>query len=245
MMPFSPKPLVPSSTRPWGLSKEHRISLNGLDIIPDLSGALFVPEFKTLLIADLHLEKASNMARRGVHLPPYDTRASLAQLEAVIAQAQPERLIFLGDSFQDDGARDRIAEADLASLRAISERAATVWITGNHDPHPPTDIGGRIADEVELGGVTLRHEPRQLGPEDFEIAGHLHPGAAVSQRGRHIHCKCFIADGNRLIMPAFGSFTGALSISAAPFKKLFAERDFHVWMLGDKAIYKFPARRVS
>jgi DNA ligase-associated metallophosphoesterase len=226
------------------LSKEHRISLNGLDLIPDLSGALFVPEFRTLLIADLHLEKASNMAKRGVHLPPYDTRASLAQLEAVIAHARPEQLIFLGDSFHDDGARDRITDADLARLRAISECAATVWITGNHDPHPPTDIGGRIADEVVLGGVTLRHEPKALEPEDFEIAGHLHPGSAVSQRGRSIHCKCFIADGRRLIMPAFGSFTGGLSISSPAFKNLFLEKNFHVWMLSQRAIYKFPAKRV-
>jgi DNA ligase-associated metallophosphoesterase len=218
--------------------------LNGLDLVPDLSGALYVPEFKALLIADLHLEKASNMAKRGVHLPPYDTRASLAQLEAVTAQTRPEQLIFLGDSFHDNEARERIAEADLARLRAISESAATVWITGNHDPFPPVDIGGRIADEVVLGGVTLRHMPNKLRFEDFEIAGHLHPGSAVSQRGKRIHCKCFIGNASRLIMPAFGSFTGALSISAPPFKDLFAKRDFHVWMLGQRAIYKFPAKRV-
>ncbi len=244
-MPFSPKLPVPLSTRPWGLSKDHRITLNGLDLIPDLSGALFVPEFKTLLVADLHLEKASNMAKRGVHLPPYDTRASLAQLQAVIAQARPEQLIFLGDSFHDDEARDRISEADLAILRALSAGVTTIWITGNHDPHPPTDIGGRIANEVALGGVTLRHEPKQLGLEEFEIAGHLHPGSAVSQRGRRIHCKCFIADGRRLVMPAFGSFTGNLSISSPPFKNLFLEKNFHVWMLSQRAIYKFPAKRVG
>ena len=227
------------------MSKEHRISLNGLDLIPDLSGALFVPDFKTLLIADLHLERASNLAKRGVHLPPYDTRASLAQLETVISQIHPEHLIFLGDSFHDDGARERIAEDDLARLRVITGRVNTVWITGNHDPHPPTDIGGRIANEAVLGGVTLRHEPKQLASEEFEIAGHLHPGSAVSQRGKHIHCKCFIGNVSRLIMPAFGSFTGALSISAPPFKGLFAKKDFHVWMLGQRAIYKFPARRVK
>ena len=244
-MPFSPKLPAPSSTRPWGLSKQHCIALNGLDLVPDLSGALYAPEFKTLLIADLHLEKASNMAKRGVHLPPYDTRASLTQLEAVITQIRPAQLIFLGDSFHDDGARERIAEEDLARLRAITERADTIWITGNHDPHPPTDIGGRIADAVVLAGVTLRHEPKQLISEEFEIAGHLHPGGAVSQRGKRIHCKCFIGNASRLIMPAFGSFAGSLSISAAPFRDLFQERDFQVWMLGQRAIYNFPARRVK
>ena len=178
-------------------------------------------------------------------MPPYDTRASLTQLEAVITHTRPEQLIFLGDSFHDDEARERIAEADLARLRAITEQASTVWITGNHDPHPPKDIGGRIADEVVLGGLTLTHEPKSLGLEEFEIAGHLHPGSAVSQRGKRIHCKCFIGNASRLVMPAFGSFTGALSISAAPFRELFTERDFHVWMLGQRAIYRFPAKRVK
>jgi uncharacterized protein len=244
-MPFSPKPPAISPQRPWGLSKEHRIALGGIDLVPDLSGALFAPDLKTLLLADLHLEKASNMARRGVHLPPYDTPATLALLEAVIAQTLPERLIFLGDSFHDDGARERIDAADLARLRAVAERFDTLWITGNHDPHPPSDIGGRIVSEAALGNVALRHEPSPLGDGEFEIAGHLHPGATVCQRGKRIRCKSFIGDGRRLVMPAFGSFTGALSISAEPFRKIFAANDFHVWMLGDRAIYKFPARRVS
>jgi uncharacterized protein len=244
-MPFSPKPQVPLSMRRCGLSEEHRITLAGLDFIPDLSGALFVPDLKTLLIADLHLEKASNMARRGVHLPPYDTRASLTQLQAVIAATQPQQLIFLGDSFHDNDARQRIDGADLATLRDMTERVQTVWITGNHDPLPPTDIGGRIVGEVVLGSITLRHEPKDLEEGEFEIAGHLHPGGGVSQRGRRIRCKCFIGNTHRIIMPAFGSFTGALSISAPPFKSLFSAKDFHVWMLGGKAIYKLPAARVS
>lgn len=227
------------------MSKEHRITLNGLDFIPDLSGALYVPEFATLLVADLHLEKASNMARRGVHLPPYDTRATLLLLAAVIAHSQPQRLVFLGDSFHDDDAISRIDNSDLASLHDMTASLDTIWITGNHDPHPPADIGGRIADELILGGVTLRHVPGKLLPDEFEIAGHLHPGAAISQRGRRIHCKCFIGNANRLVMPAFGSFTGALSVSAAPFKDCFAADDFQVWMLGDQAIYKFPGKRVS
>jgi metallophosphoesterase superfamily enzyme len=104
------------------LSKEHRITLNGLDFIPDLSGALFVPDFKTLLVADLHLEKASNMARRGVHLPPYDTRASLMQLEAVINQSRPAQLIFPTASRRRGAGKNREADLQLRSL----ERAATV-----------------------------------------------------------------------------------------------------------------------
>jgi uncharacterized protein len=244
-MPFSPKPKVPLSMRQCGLSKEHRITLAGLDFIPELSGALYVPEMRTLLVADLHLEKASNMARRGVHLPPYDTRASLSQLQAVIEVTEPRQIIFLGDSFHDNEARERIDANDLATLRDITGRVDTIWITGNHDPKPPTDIGGRIVDEVVLGAITLRHEPQDLSEGEFEIAGHLHPGAGVSQRGRHIRCKCFIANACRVVMPAFGSFTGGLGVSAPPFKRVFGKKDYHVWMLGDRAIYKLPASRVS
>jgi uncharacterized protein len=244
-MPFSPKPLVRSLMRPCGLSEEHRITLNGLDFIPDLSGALYVPDFKTLLIADLHLEKASNIARRGVHLPPYDTRVSLLQLTAVLEAARPQQVIFLGDSFHDNEARERIDEADLATLRKMTAQTDTIWITGNHDPLPPQDIGGRIVDEILLGAIRLRHEPKILAADEFEVAGHLHPGAGVIQRGRCVRCKCFIGDAQRIIMPAFGSFTGALGISSKPFKDLFAPKTSHVWMLGDKAIYKLPVARVS
>lgn len=241
-MPFSPKPRMPSSTRPCGLSRSHRITLSGVDFIPDLSGALYAPEFRALLVADLHLEKGTSLARRGVHLPPYDTRASLIQLKAAMDAARPERLIFLGDSFHDGEARERIDAADLGLLRAITAAAETVWITGNHDPAPPEDVGGIIVEEMALGPVTLRHQPRALREGEAEIAGHLHPAAAVHSRGRRIRCRCFIADARRLIMPAFGSYTGALSVRSEAFEGLFG--DYHVWMIGEKAVHRFPAAQV-
>ena len=241
-MPFSPKPRTPSSTRPCGLSRSHRITLSGLDFIPDLSGALYAPEFRALLVADLHLEKGTSLARRGVHLPPYDTRESLLQLRAAVEAARPERLIFLGDSFHDGQARERIDAADLALLRTITSGAETVWITGNHDPAPPGDVGGIIIEEMALGPVTLRHQPKALREGEAEIAGHLHPAAAVQARGHRIRCRCFIADERRLIMPAFGSYTGALSVRSAAFEGLFGA--FHVWMIGDRAVHRFPAAQV-
>ena len=218
-----------------------KIPLGGMDFIPDLSGALYAPDFKALLIADLHLEKGSSLARRGVHLPPYDTRQSLMQLQAVMAATAPEQLIFLGDSFHDGEARERIDADDLTTLRAITRETRTIWITGNHDPKPPIDIGGVIVSEVALGPVTLRHEPKRRG-EELEIAGHLHPAASVVQRGRRIRCKCFMADQHRIIMPAFGSYTGALSLSSEAFDGLFT--NYHVWMLGAAAIHKMPSSRV-
>lgn len=224
------------------MSRSQRISLKGLDFIPDLSGALYVPEFSALLVADLHLEKGTSLARRGVHLPPYDTRESLNQLRAVLEAASPERLIFLGDSFHDGEARARIDAEDLAVLRAITSSVETVWITGNHDPSPPDDIGGRIVEEMALGPVMLRHQASALGEGEAEISGHLHPAAAVHARGHRIRCRCFIADGRRLVMPAFGSYTGALSVRAEAFTRLFD--GFDVWMIGTTAIHRFPSSKV-
>lgn len=224
------------------MSRSHRITLSRVDFIPDLSGALYAPEFGALLVADLHLEKGTSLARRGVHLPPYDTRESLLQLKAAVEATQPQRLIFLGDSFHDQGARDRIDATDLALLRSITDRVQTVWITGNHDPAPPQDVGGIIIEEMAMGPVTLRHQPRTLRDGEAEIAGHLHPAAAIHARGQRIRCRCFIADERRLIMPAFGSYTGALSVRSEAFDGLFG--DFHVWMIGDKAVHRFPAAQV-
>lgn len=241
-MPFSPKPRTPSSTRPCGLSRSQRITLSGVDFIPDLSGALYAPEFAALLVADLHLEKGTSLARRGVHLPPYDTRESLLQLQAAVAATSPRRLIFLGDSFHDQGARERIDASDLSLLRSITRDLETVWITGNHDPAPPEDVGGRIVAEMVLGPVTLRHEPKRHLRDEAEIAGHLHPAAAIHARGHRIRCRCFIADERRVIMPAFGSYTGALSVRSDAFSGLFD--DFQVWMIGDKAVHRFPAAQV-
>jgi len=125
----------------------------------------------------------------------------------------------------------------------MAAQVSTIWITGNHDPSLPAELGGAIMTEVILGPVTLRHEPRVIAETEYEIAGHLHPAASLAQRGRRIRCKCFIGDSRRIVMPAFGSYTGALSISAEPFALLFSN-DFHVWMLGGRAVHRFPASRV-
>ena len=241
-MPFSPRPLTNSSTRPCGLSRAHRIALGGMDFIPHLSGALYVPDFATLLVADLHLEKGTSLAQRGVHLPPYDTRQSLAQLGDALRATTPQRLIFLGDSFHDGEARGRIDASDLDVLQTLTSSVETIWITGNHDPSPPQDVGGTIVSAVALGPVTLRHLPKQLSASELEIAGHLHPAAAVHARGHRIRCRCFIADGRRIIMPAFGSYTGALSVRSEAFDGLFG--DYRVWMIGSSAIHRFPASKV-
>jgi uncharacterized protein len=226
------------------LSRAARIELGGVDLLPDLAGALYVPDFAALLVADLHLEKASSLARRGVHLPPYDTRATLELLSFSLAAARPKRLILLGDSFHDVEAHLRIDPADIAELTRLTRGIDIIWLAGNHDPAPPATLGGHHAEEIILGPLTLRHIPGTLADADIEIAGHLHPSASLAQRGRSLRRKCFVGHERRLVMPAYGSFTGGLSVSSSPFQAIFPDRAFHVWMIGGKAIHRFPSTRI-
>jgi uncharacterized protein len=221
------------------LSSAVRLTLGGLDFIPDLSGALFCPDFKALLVADLHLEKASSLARRGVHLPPYDTRATIEQLKAAIAGAKPDRLICLGDSFHDCGALERIAPEDAAALKSISTEIETLWISGNHDAGI-RDLPGAVASRAALGPISLRHIPENLAEGEFEIAGHFHPSAAIVQRGRRLRCKCFAASPSRILMPAFGSFTGGLDVRSAAVADLFPG-PHDIFMMGRNAIHRVPS----
>ncbi len=243
-MPFSPKPPTPLLMRPHGLSRQHTITLGGVTFIPDLSGALFLRDEATLLVSDLHLEHGTSLARRGVHVPPFDTYATLAQLEQVLTATQARRLILLGDSFHDDVAHAEVADDVRERLTAITARVDTVWISGNHDPVAPRELGGTSADAVMIGSITLRHIPGDIAGGGCEISGHLHPGARIVQRGRSVHGKCFAADGRRLIMPAFGAYTGGLPVSSRAFNGLFDDTAAHVWMIGRAALHRFAMRRV-
>ena len=232
-----------SSTRPCGLSELMPHPVGGLEFVADLAGALYVPDIGALLVADLHFEKGSSLARHGVHLPPYDTRSTLAAVMAAVARHRPERLLALGDSFHDRAGPDRLDDADRAAIASLGDAVEMMWITGNHDRSLPASLGGRVAEEIALGPVMLRHQPRKR--PTCEIAGHLHPVAAVTRRGRSLRRKCFIGDGDRLVMPAFGAYAGGLSVLSAAFEALFPERRFQVWMIGGRAIHLFPANRVS
>jgi uncharacterized protein len=233
-----------SSTRREALPDRRpvRVRLHGIDLEPDISGALYVPDYRTLLVADLHLEKGSSFARHGLHIPPYDTRSTLAALESVIASRKPERLVSLGDSFHDAWAGERLADGDLAHLRRLSDTVDVCWLIGNHDPVLPSGLGGRIAAEIALGPLTLRHLPKANLGSDVEIAGHLHPVASISRRGRRVTSRSFVAGSRRLIMPAFGAYTGGLNVWSPEIASLFDEETFTAWMIGRRAIYGFSSR---
>ena len=210
-----------------------------------MSGAVYCADEKLLLVADLHLEQGASLARRGLHVPPYDTRTTLAMLESVLQETGARRLILLGDSFHDSVAHDDVTDQDAGRLRRITQAIDTIWISGNHDPQAHDVLGGSCVDEVTIGDITLRHIPSRLRTGEMEIAGHLHPGASIVQRGSHVRAKCFVADQTRLILPAFGSYTGAMNVRTAAFNGLFDTDAAQVWMIGRNAIHNFPWGRLA
>ncbi len=216
------------------------VGIAGVTLSADISGALFWDEQSLLIVSDLHLEKGSSFAARGVLLPPYDTAATLGRLAAVIARHDPRRVIALGDSFHDREAHTRLSTADRAALTALQVRRDWIWISGNHDPAIPSDFGGVVATEVAIGPIAFRHEPTGAFGE---IAGHLHPKARVPTRGRTMERRCFACDEARLVMPSFGAYTGGLSIRDEAFTKIFGAPAFMAHVLGDNRLHTIAASR--
>lgn len=194
------------------------------------SGALWLPAFGTLVAGDLHLEKGSAFAARGQMLPPYDSRATLDRLEAELAELNPDRVVLLGDSFHDSKSIGRMAADDRMRLDRLAFGRDWVWLEGNHDREALTTadadavsrLPGRIVGDLRLGALYLTHEPMPEA-EPGEVAGHLHPCARVVAHARMVRRPCFLTDGRRLILPAFGAFTGGLNVLDAAIAGLFAE----------------------
>ncbi|HEX8215017.1 MAG TPA: ligase-associated DNA damage response endonuclease PdeM [Allosphingosinicella sp.] len=186
-----------------------RFSFSGHELMALPQGALFWPSRRALLVADLHLEKASWFARLGQMLPPYDSIATLSDLTALAESTGAQEIWCLGDSFHDRHGCDRLPERARAMLTGLTARMRWVWITGNHDPGLADHCGGRIVEEAEVDGLVLRHEadPAEARPE---LSGHFHPKLRITQRGRQVSRRCFVASETKIILPAFGSLTGGL-----------------------------------
>lgn len=197
-------------------------SFAGETLVPSPAGALFWPERSALLVADLHLEKASWFARLGQLLPPYDSHATLTALAAELERTGAQRLYCLGDSFHDRFGCDRLPAQSRALLTEMTGSVDWTWIVGNHDPmmgsRRPGDCpgpafadhcGGTVVDEVALGAIVLRHEAVR-GEERPEISGHFHPKVRLNLKGRRVSRRCFVVARSKIIMPAFGSLTGGL-----------------------------------
>jgi DNA ligase-associated metallophosphoesterase len=223
------------------LSRADEVFMLGrLALVPDLSGALWLPQERTLVVADLHLEKGSAYAARGVFLPPYDSAATLAALAAAILRLTPARVIALGDSFHDRAAETRISADSLSALRQLQAGRDWVWVTGNHDPEISREMGGESLDRIEIAGVSLRHEPSR-GPTGFEIAGHLHPAGKVRMRGRALRRRCFALSPQRCILPAMGAYAGGLNLRDDAFRPFF-RAGLSAHMLGDGRLFRIDER---
>jgi DNA ligase-associated metallophosphoesterase len=212
------------------------IHLAGERLMLDPAGALLWPATSLLAVSDLHLEKGSSYARRGQLLPPWDTRATLDRLTLLLRRYQPRVVIALGDSFHDTDGSTRLPSAERSRLRAMTEAHRFIWVQGNHDPSPPQGVGGDWVETFATTTLVFRHQatPGAQG----EVSGHHHPKAAVPARGGSVSRPCFVFDGHRLMMPAFGAYTGGLDVRDPAIARLFP-RGGRVFLLGRERLFSF------
>lgn len=198
------------------------LRLAGASLLALASGALWWPEERLLCVADLHLGKSERLARRGgTLLPPYETAATLDRLAGEVARLAPAGVVCLGDSFDDPAAEAALAPADLGRLAGLMAGRRWVWVAGNHDPLPLALDGDHCA-EVEIGPLTFRHaalHDARMG----EVSGHFHPKLRLSVGGRTVARACFLHDDRRLILPAFGAYTGGLDAGSPALAALLGE----------------------
>lgn len=199
-----------------------------------VEGALWWEDERLLVVADLHLEKGSSFARRRMFLPPYDTAATLAELSRLVERLNPRTVVALGDSFHDGDGPARLHASDRKTLAGLQSGRDWIWIAGNHDPEPH-GLAGQHAAEIAIGPIGFRHEPS--GSADCEIAGHLHPAARVAGKFGSTRRSCFVANGRRVVLPAFGAYTGGLNILDPAFSHVFGHADFRAYVIGDKGVY--------
>jgi len=215
------------------------LHLAGERLLLDPAGVVFWPARRMLVVADLHLEKGSSLAARGHLLPPWDSRASLDRLALLLRHYRPAQVVALGDSFHDANGAARLPPVDAKHLAAMATAVPFVWVLGNHDPAPPEGLPGEACVEFPAGPLMFRHEATARRPaETAEICGHHHPKAAIATRGKFISRPCFVADARRLMLPAFGAFTGGLDVRDKAIAGLFP-RGGRVFLLGRERLFSF------
>jgi len=213
------------------------LHLAGERLMLDPAGALYWPAREMLVVSDLHLEKGSSFARRGTLLPPWDTRATIDRLMVLLRHWRPRVLVALGDSFHDDGGVGRLPAAEAARLGAIAAGLRLIWVRGNHDPTPPEGLGGESVAALEEGALVFRHQA-EARAEPGEISGHFHPKVAMPARATTVSRPCFVADSRRVVMPAFGAYTGGLDVADPALARLFP-RGGRVFLLGRERLFSF------
>ena len=216
------------------------IHIAGERLMLDPSGVLFWPIRKLLAVADLHLEKGSSFAARGAGLlPPYDTRETLHCLANALRRYRPERLVALGDSFHDAQGHTRLGTAVLATLHRLLQGVQVSWVLGNHDPVAPANLPGEACTELCDGPLRFRHQALPGKQPPGEITGHFHPKASMPTRCGAITRPCFMADARRVILPAFGAYTGGLSATDPALRGLFPW-GARLFLLGKERLFSLP-----
>jgi len=219
------------------------IHVAGERLMLDPMGALFWPALRLLAVSDLHLEKGSSFARRGMLLPPWDTHATLDRLTLLLRRWSPAIVVALGDSFHDADGSTRLPATEVNRLNAMTEAHRFVWVLGNHDPAPSTGVRGEWIESYAAGPMVFRHQATAAA-EPGEIVGHHHPKAQVQARAGSVSRPCFVADGRRLMMPAFGAYTGGLDVGDPAIKRLFP-RGGRVFLLGKERLFSFEFGRLG
>ncbi len=217
----------------------REISLGRRRFTALLGGALWWRARRTLIFADLHFEKGSSYAAKGSMLPPYDTRETLLRMNVEIDRLDPAHVVCLGDSFHDGEAWSRMHADDIGLLAALAHRRRWTWVAGNHDPAPPRGIGTEIVASLALDDLVFRHQADVADERD--VSGHFHPKAFLRGRGGGQGRRCFVEDGKRLVLPAFGAYTGGLDIADNVFAALFP-RGFNAHLLGQTRVVSLPSR---
>jgi DNA ligase-associated metallophosphoesterase len=208
----------------------------GERLLLDPLGALVWPAAHVLAIADLHLEKGSFFARRGQLMPPWDTQATLEKLALLLRRYRPQMVVAVGDSFHDETGAARLMPHDAARLSAFTEAARFIWVRGNHDPEPHPGVRGESTAEWRRGPLVFRHQA--IATREAEISGHFHPKASVPVRGCMVTRPCFVVDGRRILLPAFGAYTGGLDIRDPAIAGLFP-RGGRAFLLGQNRLFSF------
>ncbi|MFS3136382.1 ligase-associated DNA damage response endonuclease PdeM [Gluconacetobacter sacchari] len=182
--------------------------------------AVYWPAERMLIVADMHLEKATARREAGILLPPYDTHETLARLLDLVRTLRPETVLALGDSFHDAGSVERLDTHARERLAALAGLTRTIWLVGNHDPELPSTLPGTVVPSFARRTVTFRHVPSSAA-NVRELAGHLHPKARIRAGGHAMARPCFVVGGGRVILPAFGAYTGGLDVTMPPIRSLF------------------------
>ncbi len=213
------------------------IHLAGERLMLDPAGALHWPATGLLAVSDLHLEKGSAYATRGQLLPPWDTHATLERLTLLLRRYHPRIVVALGDSFHDADGSTRLPRGERARLEAITAAHRFIWVQGNHDPTPPQGVGGEWVEEFVTTTLVFRHQASAKASVG-EVSGHHHPKASVPARGTVVSRPCFVADGKRLMLPAFGAYTGGLDVRDPAIARLFP-RGARIFLLGKERLFSF------